>query len=89
MTKAELVEAVSSEFPNKSAANRAVTLIFQKISESLKKENDAFIMPGFGSFKVIKRKERIGRNPRTGQTITIPEGLAIRFHQSRAKAAAE
>lgn len=71
MNKTELVESVANETGmSKSAAGDAVNAVFSAITSSLVKGKDATII-GFGTFKVSKRKARMGRNPSTGETIKI------------------
>jgi integration host factor subunit beta len=52
-------------------AKKAVTLIFESITETLARGNRAEIR-GFGSFNVMQRQSRIGRNPRTGEKVAVP-----------------
>jgi nucleoid DNA-binding protein len=46
------------------------------------KEGFSFIVPKFGAFKIIKRPPRLGRNPKTGEKMNIPEKLVMRFKPS-------
>lgn len=62
----------------KADAGRAVDAALDYIAESLKEKNDV-ILPGFGSFNVTERKEREGRNPQTGKTMTIAASKSVRF----------
>jgi DNA-binding protein HU-beta len=55
----------------KANATQAVNAIFDSITESLK-QGDNITLVGFGSFKVTTRAARQGRNPRTGETLSIP-----------------
>ncbi len=79
MTKEELVKNVSKKMEvSQSAASKSIDGIFDVLKESLGK-GDSFRMIGFGTFKVVDRSERKGRNPRTGQEITIPAQKTVRF----------
>jgi nucleoid DNA-binding protein len=71
MTKQQLVEKVSAktEWPKADVAV-AVDSVLDLIAEALQ-SNERVDLRGFGSFVVRDRKERQGRNPRTGETITI------------------
>ena len=71
MNKSELIEAVadSSGLP-KSAATRAVEAVFRTIASGLRK-GDSVTIVGFGTFLVRQRNARMGRNPRTGEAISI------------------
>jgi DNA-binding protein HU-beta len=71
MTKHELVEQVAAKTElKKSEAEVAVDSILAVITEALR-ANERVDLRGFGSFVVKDRKERQGRNPRTGEAITI------------------
>ena len=70
MNRAELIEAMSQATGTSKAANEQWLTAFT----DLVKQNigDGVKLVGFGAFKVAKRKERIARNPQTGENITIP-----------------
>jgi DNA-binding protein HU-beta len=71
MRKQELVKAVSSELDSsESEASNAVNAVFKVIESNLAKGEDVTVS-GFGSFKVVERSAREGRNPQTGQPMTI------------------
>jgi nucleoid DNA-binding protein len=71
MNKEGLGSSVATETKmTKQNASLAIDAIFDVITESLKKK-DPVSLVGFGSFKVSERKARSGRNPRTGEEITI------------------
>jgi nucleoid DNA-binding protein len=71
MTKQQLIERVAAKTAlKKSEAEVAVDSVLALIAEALR-ENERVDLRGFGSFVVEGRKERHGRNPRTGESITI------------------
>src|ERR1035437_9523480 len=71
MTKQQLIEKVSAKTElKKSEVEVAVDSVLAMIAEALQ-ANERVDLRGFGSFVVKDRKERQGRNPRTGETITI------------------
>ena len=71
MTKLQLIEKVAAKTElAKAEAEVAVDSVLQLIAEALK-SNERVDLRGFGSFVVKERKSRQGRNPRTGETITI------------------
>jgi DNA-binding protein HU-beta len=73
MTKADMVAAVADKLDlSKKQAEIAVDTVFNTIMDGLK-TNDKVVISGFGSFEVRTRAARTGRNPRTGEDITIPE----------------
>lgn len=72
MTKAEMVEKVSSKINlTKKDTERVVNIVFGSIISALA-EGDKVELRGFGSFRVRSRDSRDGRNPRTGATVQIP-----------------
>ena len=70
MNKGDLVNEVAKVVNTKKEAQAAVDAVFSSITKALKKQ-DAVTLIGFGTFKVQKRKARIGRNPKTGEEIKI------------------
>jgi nucleoid DNA-binding protein len=71
MTKQQLIEKVAAKTEvGKTQVEVAVDSILELIAETLR-SNERVDLRGFGSFVVKERKERQGRNPRTGATITI------------------
>jgi DNA-binding protein HU-beta len=80
MTKAELVKTLKEKasFATLAQAEAAYDGLFTILAETLKK-GDTVAVSGFGSFKVVERKARKGRNPRTGEEIRIPAGKAVKF----------
>jgi DNA-binding protein HU-beta len=79
VNKNDLVDAVSERTGlAKSDAARAVEAVLGAITESLQK-GEAVALSGFGSFVAKTRAARTGRNPRTGETITIPASRAPAF----------
>jgi len=79
MTKEELVKSVSKRMEiSQSQASKGIDAMFAVLKESLGK-GDSYRMIGFGTFKVVERSERKGRNPRTGEEITIPAQKTVRF----------
>lgn len=79
MTKGELIEKVASGARlSKADAARAIGATIGSITSALKKGQSVTLV-GFGTFKVSKRKARKGRNPRTGEVITIKAAKVPRF----------
>ena len=71
MNKTQLIEAVAASANlKKKEAEAAVNATFDAIVAALK-AGDKVQLVGFGTFEVKERGERIGRNPKTGETITI------------------
>jgi DNA-binding protein HU-beta len=71
MNKAELVDAVAGAANlSKADAGRAVDAVVESITKALKRGEQVSVV-GFGTFAVKHRASRSGRNPRTGETISI------------------
>jgi DNA-binding protein HU-beta len=84
MTKVQLIDVVSKNAKiSKTAAAKAVDIIFSGISKSLKK-GEKVTLVGFGTFSISKRKARRGRNPQTGSEIKIPAARVPKFTAGKA-----
>ncbi len=83
MNKADLVNEVAKAVCTKKEAQAAVDCVFATIKKSLKKK-DAVTIVGFGTFKVVKRKARKGRNPQTGEEIKIKAKRVPKFVPGKA-----
>jgi DNA-binding protein HU-beta len=49
------------------------------VTVELKKKDAKITLVGFGTFKTIEKKQKKGRNPRTGAVITIPKKKVVKF----------
>lgn len=79
MNKAELVQALAaSTESSQAAAGRSLDALVRIVSEELAKGGEVAI-PGFGSFKRSERAERSGRNPQTGEAMTIAASTTVKF----------
>ncbi|HEY8552595.1 MULTISPECIES: HU family DNA-binding protein [Thermaerobacter] len=79
MNKPELVNAIAEKTGlNKKDSERAVNAFVESVSEALAKGEKVSLV-GFGTFEVRTRQARTGRNPRTGQTLTIPAAKVPAF----------
>lgn len=84
MNKAELIELVGSKTNlSKADATEAVETVFKGIQDTLQK-GDSVTLVGFGTFSVSERAARTGRNPRTGEAITIPASKSPKFKAGKA-----
>jgi len=84
MNKAELIDAVAgSANLTKVDAGRAVDALVDVIAGALKGD-DEVVLVGFGTFTVRKRAARSGRNPRTGDIISIPASNLPAFKPGKA-----
>ncbi len=79
MTKADLVAAIAKETDlTKADAERTLNSFLELVTKTLKKEGK-LTLTGFGTFQVVKKKRRKGRNPQTGATITIKAHKVVKF----------
>ncbi|MDQ1285337.1 MAG: DNA-binding protein HU-beta [Thermodesulfobacteriota bacterium] len=79
MKKEELIAFVSEQAGiTKKSAGEAVNAVIEGITSALEK-GDSISFPGFGSFKVVERPAREGRNPSTGEKIQIAASKAVKF----------
>jgi DNA-binding protein HU-beta len=84
MNKAELIEAVQKALgkdTTKRAADEAVEAVFDSIAKGIKKDKKVQII-GFGTFEVKKRAARMGRNPKTGESMKIGASKSVGFKPS-------
>jgi DNA-binding protein HU-beta len=86
MNKAELIEAVQKTLggeTSKRAAGDAVEAVLTAIAKGVAKSGTVQLI-GFGTFKVVKRAARTGRNPKTGDPMKIKASKTVRFVPSSA-----
>lgn len=74
MTKSELIALLAEKNPHlyQRDVERIVSTIFDEISTALAR-GDRVELRGFGAFSVKKRDARVGRNPRTGESVEVAE----------------
>jgi len=79
MSKTELINKVAEKVGmKKREVGAVVNAMIESIKETLQKGEKVGIV-GFGTFAVANRAARDGRNPRTGETLRIPEKKVVRF----------
>ena len=74
MIRSELIQKIADENPHlyQRDVERIVNTIFEEVTSSMAR-GDRVELRGFGAFSVKKRDARIGRNPRTGETVAVEE----------------
>tara|TARA_Y100000588_G_C13897490_1_gene771357 strand:- start:132 stop:407 length:276 start_codon:yes stop_codon:yes gene_type:complete len=84
MVKSELIKKLCDSYPNilRRDIEKILDIIFLEITAALKRGENVEIR-GFGSYKIKKRKARIGRNPKNSQQVNIPEKRAIKWKMSK------
>lgn len=84
MNKASIVEKVQEMLGGtKVQAEQVVDMVFDSIVNSIK-NGDEVSIAGFGIFSSKERAARTARNPRTGETITVPAMRVPKFRASKA-----
>ena len=84
MVRSELLQKMCDLYPNiiRKDIEKIIEIIFLEISEALCKGENIEIR-GFGTYKIAKRKARIGRNPKNSKLVQIPEKRAIKWKMSK------
>ena len=84
MVKADLVEIIAREAGiTKVSAEAGVDSVIEALKGALGR-GERIELRGFGVFEVKLRKSGVGRNPRTGEEVTIPAGKTTRFRPGKA-----
>ena len=83
MNKSDLINEVAKVVSTKKEAQEAVDCVFASITNAMK-TGDIATLVGFGTFKVVQRKARKGRNPQTGAEIDIKASKAPKFTPGKA-----
>lgn len=85
MTRSDLVNQLAERFPQLTQRDTefAVKMMLDAMTDALARGHRIEIR-GFGSFSVNRRPPRMGRNPRSGEQVTIPEKLVPHFKPGKA-----
>ncbi|WP_119354897.1 integration host factor subunit beta [Azohydromonas sediminis] len=85
MTRSDLVAALAERFGQLTQRDTelAVKMILDAMSDALARGHRIEIR-GFGSFSISRRPPRVGRNPRSGEQVVIPEKLVPHFKPGKA-----
>ncbi len=80
MNKNELaVQMVKDAGVTKSDAVKVIDGFVETLTNELQKRDGSLTLVGFGTFKVVEKKQKKGRNPRTGEEIIIPKKNVVKF----------
>ena len=82
MNRLDIIKAVAKVLSTKGEASRAVETTFETIRGALN-QGEKVVISNFGTFRVKQRQERQGRNPKTGQQVTVPPRKGVRFKASK------
>ena len=74
MIKSQLIQKLADENPHlyQRDVERIVSSVFEEITDALS-QGDRVELRGFGAFSVKHRDARVGRNPRTGESVEVPQ----------------
>lgn len=83
MNKSDLIETIASSARiSKAAAERGLNGMLTMMSSAME-GGERVTLAGFGSFTVVDRAPRTGRNPKTGEIVPIPSRKAVRFRPGK------
>ena len=84
MVRSELLQDMCNQHPAvlRKDMEKILEIFFDEIAEALCRGENIEIR-GFGTYKVIKRKARMGRNPKNSELVKIPEKKAIKWKSSK------
>jgi DNA-binding protein HU-beta len=82
MNRLDIIKAVAKVLTTKGEAARAVETTFETIRGALNAD-EKVVISNFGTFRVKHRKQRQGRNPKTGEQVMVPERKGVRFKASK------
>jgi DNA-binding protein HU-beta len=86
MAKAMSKSATIAHFATKfNLKKKHVASMFEELANlSYREAKNSFTIPGIGKLVLVNRKARLGRNPKTGETIQIPAKTVVKFRIAKA-----
>ncbi len=83
MNKNDLIESIASSAKiSKVAAEKGLNGMLSTMAEAME-EGERVTLVGFGSFSIVERAPRLGRNPKTGESVPIPPRKAVKFRPGK------
>lgn len=83
LSKKEVVKSVASQKGlRQKEVDQVLSQALTVVKKSLSEEKKVFLS-GFGTFKIVEKKQRRGRNPKTGEEIVIPARKTVSFKPSK------
>ncbi len=83
MNKNDLVQSIASAAKiSKVAAERGLNGMLSTMTSAME-EGERVTLVGFGSFSIVERAPRLGRNPKTGEPVPIPPRRAVKFRPGK------
>jgi integration host factor subunit beta len=85
MTRSALIEKVAERVDGLTLKQTEIVVetVFESIKEALKR-GEKIEIRGFGNFRLKERQPRKARNPKTGESVDVPQKKAIRFKAGKA-----
>ncbi|MBI5654377.1 HU family DNA-binding protein [Candidatus Uhrbacteria bacterium] len=84
MTKAQIIRELADKSGHSKKDIETLLDMLTTLAYKQVKSSGEFLVPGFGKMVKMQRKARQGRNPATGQTITIPAKTVVKFRLAKA-----
>ena len=84
MNKAELINAIANEADVSKGLSEKILNAFTKVLSNQLAVGEELAIPGLGSFSVVEKAARNGRNPKTGETIQIAARKSVKFKAYKA-----
>ena len=84
MNKQELIDAIANQTGSTKAETAEVLDVLINTITGAVRDGQIIQLVGFGNFSTGQRAERAGRNPKTGETITIPAAKTVKFTAGKA-----
>jgi len=82
MSKSQIAAHIASKFELKKKT--AVGILEELAELSYREAKNSFTLPGIGKLVLVNRKARMGRNPATGEAISIPAKTVVKFRVAKA-----
>ena len=83
MNKNDLIKSIASSANiSKVAAEKGLNGMLSTMAEAME-EGERVTLVGFGSFSIVERAPRLGRNPKTGESVPIPPRKAVKFRPGK------
>lgn len=83
MNKNDLIQSIASAAKiSKVAAERGLNGMLSTMTNAME-EGERVTLVGFGSFSIVERAPRLGRNPKTGEPVPIPPRRAVKFRPGK------
>jgi len=83
MNKNDLVQSIASAAKiSKVAAEKGLNGMLSTMTNAME-EGERVTLVGFGSFSIVERASRLGRNPKTGEAVPIPPRRAVKFRPGK------